>query len=316
MKAAIGIDIGGTKIAIGVVQEDGNVLAKFEFPTEVEMGPDFATEQIISYLTEILNKFLISGIGIGCPGPLDPRRGVVLSPPNLKSWHGYLLVDKIDSAFQLPIRLLNDADAAAFGEYFFTYRETYKHVLYVTVSTGIGGGIIINGSLYEGALSGAGEIGHSVILPDGPICGCGKYGCLETLASGTALNNIWKQRLIKEGKLVDPNWNSKDLFVKASENEPLALSVIEEASTQLALGLSQVIQTLNPELLILGGGVIIGQQAYFEMVREKLPNYLLDQHSQFLKIEKASQGSLAGMKGAAASILSEVKDIGGIPNGI
>ncbi|WP_028391713.1 ROK family protein [Bacillus cihuensis] len=306
MKTAIGIDIGGTKIAIGVVQEDGNVLTTHEFPTEVENGPDYATDLIISCVKEFMQQFpTIRGIGIGAPGPLDSKQGIVLNPPNLKSWHSYPIVHKIDSVFRLPVRILNDADAAAFGEYFFTYRDTYKHVLYVTVSTGIGGGIIINESLYEGALSGAGEIGHSVIRPEGLVCGCGKQGCLETLASGTALSRIWKDRMAAEGKPVDPNWNSKDLFAQFHENDHIAQSVIEEATTHLAMGLSQAIQALNPELLILGGGVIIGQPVFYKMVSEKLPNYLLDQHSQLLKIEKASHGALAGVKGAAATILSK-----------
>jgi glucokinase len=317
MKTAIGIDIGGTKIAIGVVQEDGKVLATNEFPTRVEYGPDYATDLIVSCVEEFMQQFpTVTGIGIGAPGPLDSKQGKVLNPPNLKSWHGYPLARRIGSAFRVPVKMLNDADAATFGEYFFTFRDTYKHVLYVTVSTGVGGGIIINSSLYEGALSGAGEIGHSVVQREGPVCGCGKQGCLEALASGTALNRIWKERMAAVGKPVDPNWNSKDLFAHFDKNDPIAQSVVEEASTHLALGLSQVIQALNPELLILGGGVIIGQPSFYEMVYEKLPSYLLDQHSQLLTIEKARHGTLAGVMGAAAIILSKDEDIGGKQNGI
>ncbi|MCH1625212.1 ROK family protein [Ferdinandcohnia quinoae] len=305
MRLSIGIDIGGTKIAMGAVQEDGNILRKHEFPTDVARGPEYATKQIIAYTTKLIEEFPnIIGIGIGCPGPLDSKKGIVRNPPNLKSWHGYPLVQNIDSAFHLPIRLLNDADAAAFGEYYFTYRKTFKHVLFVTVSTGIGGGIIINGSLYEGALSGAGELGHSVVAPNGPICGCGKRGCLEALASGMALQRIWMQQLASAEIPFDPQWDTRDLFTQAERNEPIAVEVIDQATTNLSLGLSQAIQTLNPELLILGGGVIIGQPAFYEKVCEKLPHYLLDQHKQHLVIEKASYGTMAGVIGAAATILS------------
>ncbi|MFT4414805.1 ROK family protein [Fredinandcohnia humi] len=308
MRTAIGIDIGGTKVAIGAVQEDGEVLASVQFPTEVEKGPDYAVTQIISSVSEIIRNYqVIEGIGIGCPGPLDTKRGIVTNPPNLKTWHGYSLVQKIESAFQLPVRLLNDADAAALGEYFFTYRKTYKHVLYVTVSTGIGGGIIINGQLYEGSKSGAGELGHSVIDPKGPLCGCGKSGCLEALASGTAITRIWKERLVQRGSQIEPTWSGKELFAQAAEGDSLAKEVIEEATTHFALGLSQAIQTLNPELLILGGGVVIGQPAFYEQVKTKLPHYLLDQHKESLQIEMASHGTMAGVIGAAASILETRK---------
>ncbi|WP_243356121.1 ROK family protein [Bacillus litorisediminis] len=304
MKAAIGIDIGGTKIAIGVVDENGKILSDTQFPTEVELGPDNAMKQIISHVSEMREKHKeIAGIGIGCPGPIDTKKGIVVNPPNLKTWHDYPVVQEIESAFQMPVRLLNDADAAALGEYFFTYRHTYLHVLYLTVSTGIGGGIIINGRLYEGASSGAGEIGHSVIEPNGPLCGCGKRGCLEALASGTALTRIWKQRLANAGSPIEPTWGGKELFAQAESGDSLANEVIEESSEYIALGLSQTIQTLNPELLILGGGVVIGQPEFYKKIRKKLSFYLLNPHKQALQIERASHGAMAGVKGAAASIL-------------
>ena len=304
MRAAIGIDIGGTKIAIGVVDENGKILSNIQFPTEVELGPENALKQIISYVSEMREKHQeIAGIGIGCPGPIDTTKGIVVNPPNLKTWHGYPVVQEIESAFQMPVRLLNDADAAALGEYFFTYRNTYKHVLYLTVSTGIGGGIIINGRLYEGASSGAGEIGHSVIEPNGPLCSCGKRGCLEALASGTALTRIWKQRLAAAGSPIEPTWGGKELFVQAAAGDSLANKVIEESSEYIALGLSQTIQTLNPELLILGGGVVIGQPEFYEKIWKKLSAYLLDPHKQALQMERASHGAMTGVKGAAASIL-------------
>ncbi|WP_436376009.1 ROK family protein [Cytobacillus sp. BC1816] len=308
MRKAIGIDIGGTKIAIGVVEENGHIISNTQFPTKVDAGPDYAINQIISYVSEMReNHQGIVGIGIGCPGPIDKKKGIIGNPPNLKTWHGYPLMHKIESAFQMPARLLNDADAAALGEYFYTFRKTHKHVLYVTVSTGIGGGIIINGQLYEGAASGAGEVGHSVIQPDGPLCGCGKRGCLEVLASGTALMSIWKIRLVNEGISAEPTWNGKELFAQAAAGDALAKEVIEEASSYLALGLSQAIQTLNPELLILGGGVMIGQQEFYEKVKNKLPDFLFDQHKLTLQIERASHGTMAGVKGAAASILENTK---------
>lgn len=307
MRTAIGIDIGGTKIALGVIDEKGNILSSVQFPTEVEKGPDRAISQIISCVSEMRESHQgIMGIGIGCPGPINTEKGIVDSPPNLKTWHGYPLVHKIESAFQTPIRLLNDADAAALGEYFFTFRKTHKHVLYVTVSTGIGGGIIINGKLYEGACSGAGELGHSVIRPDGPLCSCGKRGCLEVFTSGTGITRNWKERLIQAGMPVDSRWNGKELFARAKSGDVIANEVIEEASTYLALGLSQAIQTLNPELLILGGAVILGQPDFYAKMKNKLPIYLFEQHRQNLQIEIASLGTMAGVKGAAASILEKL----------
>ncbi|MBM7585593.1 glucokinase [Bacillus pakistanensis] len=306
MKAAVGIDIGGTKIAIGLVREDGMVLREMEFPTNVDSGPDQALNKMVQHIRSMYSvEPNIIGIGIGSPGPLDTREGKILSPPNLQTWHGYPLVKKIESAFQTKVKLMNDADAAAFAEYYYSHRSGYNHMMYVTVSTGIGGGLILNGKLYEGALSGAGEIGHMSMESCGPICGCGKMGCLESFSSGTGMMNAWKQKLTRLQQPIDPNWTGKDLFEQAASGEMTAAEVVMNGVDYLARGISQAVQLLNPELVVLGGGVILAQPTFYKQIVQRVPSYLLEHHRRNLTFSIAEQGRNAGFKGAAAIIHAE-----------
>ncbi|MCP3740016.1 ROK family protein [Rossellomorea sp. BNER] len=308
MKAAVGIDIGGTKIAIGLVREDGMVLREAEFPTDVSGGPDQALGKIVHHIKSLYSvEPNIIGIGIGSPGPLDTKAGIVLSPPNLQTWHGYPVVEKIESAFPTKVKLINDADAAAFAEYYYIHRSDYKHIMYVTVSTGIGGGLILNGELYEGALSGAGEIGHMSMESCGPICGCGKIGCLEAFSSGTGMMNAWKQKLTRLQQQFDPNWTGKDLFEQAASGEMTALEVVMSGADYLARGISQAVQLLNPELVVLGGGVILAQPSFYKQIVQRVPSHLLEHHRRNLVFSIAEQGRNAGFKGAAATIFAENK---------
>ncbi|MEW9502196.1 ROK family protein [Jeotgalibacillus marinus] len=306
MKVAVGIDIGGTKIAIGLVREDGKVLKEIEFPTNVDGGPDQALEKMIQYIKSLYTvEPNIIGIGIGSPGPLDTKAGIVLEPPNLQSWHGYPLVQKIDSAFRTKVKLINDADAAAFAEYYYSHRSVYSHMIYVTVSTGIGGGLILNGELYEGVLSGAGEIGHMSMASNGPLCGCGKIGCLEAFSSGTGMMNTWKKKLESLQQPFDPDWTGKDLFEQGASGETTAAEVVKSGADYLARGISQAVQLLNPELVVLGGGIVLAQPTFYQQVVQAVPNYLLDHHKRNIVFAIAEQGRTAGFKGAAAAVLAE-----------
>ena len=188
----VGIDIGGTKLATVVADKDGNILQKVRKPTESEKGPHHAVQLLLEMVDEAidlagLRREDISGIGVSCGGPLDTKTGIIYSPPNLPGWDALPLKEMIESEFHIPTVIENDANASALAEARFGGGRGYDYVLYMTMSTGIGGGIIADGEIYHGANDSAGEVGHQILLPDGPLCGCGQYGCLEALCSGPAI---------------------------------------------------------------------------------------------------------------------------------
>ncbi len=187
MGRCIGVDVGGTKIAAARVEPDGSLSRRFRADTRADEGPDGVIERICQGIEQVMGEEKVEGIGIACPGPLDARTGVVLSPPNLPGWDRIPLKDRLEERFGVPVRVENDANAAAWGEYLLGAGRGADPMVYITVSTGIGGGIVLDGRLYRGADTFAGEIGHTIVDPGGAPCSCGRRGCLEALASGTAI---------------------------------------------------------------------------------------------------------------------------------
>ena len=188
----VGIDIGGTKLATVVADKTGHILGKVRKPTLSEKGPEYAIHLLFDMVREVvsqadLEQKAISAIGVSCGGPLDTKTGIVYSPPNLPGWDALPLKARLESEFLVPVTIENDANASALAEFRFGGGRGYSAVLYMTMSTGIGGGIVIDGQVYHGANDSAGEVGHQILLPNGPRCGCGKQGCLEALCSGPAI---------------------------------------------------------------------------------------------------------------------------------
>src|SRR6516162_2973845 len=188
-KAALGVDIGGTKVAIGVVNREGKILAQQRAPMvasgSAEAGLDAVTVAIDSKLSSTTME--IESIGICAPGPLDPTRGIVLNPPNVPCWRNFPLAKKVSAKYRVPVKVDNDANAAALAETLWGSARGFRYVFYATIGTGIGTGIVFDGSIYHGKTGSAGEGGHVSIDYRGPVCGCGKRGCIEVLASGTAI---------------------------------------------------------------------------------------------------------------------------------
>ncbi len=192
-----GIDIGGTKIAVALEDSSGEKIAHALLPMRTEIG----AAAIVGMISQTIEKMLaengtaLTAVGIGCPSPLDIERGLVMSPSNLQDWDNFPIVKLFRDRFNVPVVLDNDANAAALGEYVYGAGRGYKNVVYVTVSTGIGGGIILNGEIYHGIAAGAGELGHTIVKPDGIRCNCGSVGCLETICAGVHIARRAKERL-------------------------------------------------------------------------------------------------------------------------
>jgi len=267
MKYAIGIDIGGTKISLVLGTEKGKILARREIATGTRAKAKACVKELISNLGSLIREANISpkqilGIGVGCPGAVNAQKGILPRSPNLPGWTGLPLKRILKKATGLSVYLANDANAAALGESFFGAGQNSKNFIYITVSTGIGGGIVIDGRLYEGSGFVAGEVGHTSIVPDGKKCACGKRGCLEAYASGTAIGNFVRERMTKVNTIIrkflsgNKKISARQVGMAAREGDKLSIESYKQAGYYLGIGIANLLNILNPEKIVIGGGVL------------------------------------------------------------
>jgi len=309
----VGIDLGGTKIYAALAKLDGELVAEIIEPTEKDGKALLA--QLLNIVKKVLDRGGISrekvlGIGIGAPGTIDFKTGTVITAPNLP-WENYPLKIKMQAELRLPVEVENDANLAALGEFKYGAGRGFKDLVYVTVSTGVGAGIIIGGQLYRGSSGSAGELGHTVVEPGGPKCNCGKKGCLEVMASGTAIGRMARQLVddgFGQGILKLAGGKKENITAKTVGNAFLAgdteaRAILEEVAFYLGIGLSNVINLLNPALLVLGGGVINIGEPFLELVNNELALQVLPQPHKDLTLRKAQLGAKTGVMGAVALAL-------------
>jgi glucokinase len=308
----IGVDIGGTKTAMGISSRDGCILARSEIRTSKE--PHIVLSWVTDNYLQWKNLYLheqgseIKGIGIGCPGPLDRTNGTILNAPNLEEWYGYPIVKHLEESCFCPVYLENDANVAALGEFRYGAGMGYQNLVYLTISTGIGGGIIINGKLYIGTDGCAGEFGHMTIEPDGPSCKCGNNGCLEALASGTAIMREANEYL-KAGQptllreLFGDTVTSEQVAHGAKMGDHIANIVIQRAMRYLGIGIANIMTELCPQVIILGGGVTNIGDIMFSMVRHEVSKRVTMVNPGHIPILPAILGRDIGIKGAIAFLM-------------
>ncbi len=308
----LAVDIGGTKIIAAIISSKGEVMAKEYCPTLAGEGSQAVIDRLFSTVDHLLGSRDISlsqlhSISIAAAGAIDSDNGVVTLSPNLPGWRDIPLRDIVKEKYGVNTLLINDASAAVLGEHRFGAGRGLNNLIYITVSTGIGGGIIINGELYLGASGGAGEIGHTTIDVNGPRCSCGNTGCLEMLASGTAVAREAIRR-IKAGErssLTDivgdkvDNITAEEVSIAAQGGDSLASEVIANAGTYLGVGLLNLVNIFNPEMIIVGGGVskmgdLLLEPAW-QVVRERAYRLL----AQAVRIVVAELGDDAEILGAA-----------------
>lgn len=263
----VGVDIGGTKIAVSLGTQKGEVLGKTVFSAKKSKKASALLDQIQFSISELLSerglgKQHLLGIGVAIPGAIDPRRQMVLKSPNSPYWENFPIKPVFMRKFRIPVVIENDANAAALGERYFGLGKGVDHFLYITVSTGIGSGIVVNGSLVRGEKGTAGEIGHMTIMRGGLRCHCGKKGCLEAYSSGIAIADHLK-RAIRKGarskyfeKIKLTNISGQLVSQAARAGDHLAIQARKIAADFLGIGLANVINLLNPKRIILGGGVM------------------------------------------------------------
>ena len=308
--AVLAIDIGGTKLALGLVDGAGRILQRDEIPTRAAEGPERVLGRLVELASAMRERatpaYAVRRVGIACAGPLDREAGLILDPPNLPGWTRIALVERMERALALPAVLDNDANAAALGEFRYGAGQGARSLVYLTVSTGIGGGIILDGRLWHGFGDSAGEIGHMTIDPAGPPCGCGNHGCLEALASGPAIARRAREALRggRPSRLRDlPEATAADVVRLAGEGDALATEVWDAAVHALALGVGAAITILAPERVIIGGGVAQAGDALFAPLRREVRQRVKLVAVESVPILPAALGRDVGILGAAALAL-------------
>lgn len=302
-EAVAGIDIGGTKIAIALNDLQGERLVSERLPTEPESGANRILENILQSIEKMLLQTgaQLKAIGIGCPGAVDIERGLVLSPSNLPGWNKIPIVEFFEKRFNAVTVLDNDANAAALGEYFYGAGRGFKEMLYVTISTGIGGALISNGVLHHGVGASAGEVGHMIVVPDGFPCRCGANGCLETIGSGLSIARRLKEKLaLQKNKNFESDGEITAATVVESviKGDETAIEVWDETCRYLAVGIGNAITLTAPEIVVIGGGVSAAGELLLEPLRREIKKNVKMPPIEKIKIVRASLGSESGVCGA------------------
>jgi glucokinase len=303
-----GIDIGGTKIAVALETLDGERIAARRLPTQVEIGAYAVVETVLQAIAEMLeeNQAQLISIGIGCPSPLDIEKGLVMSPSNLRDWDNFPIVKLFEDRFKVPVILENDANTAALGEFVQGAGRGLQNIVYVTVSTGIGGGIILDGEIFHGVAAGAGELGHTIVQPDGVQCNCGSIGCLETVSAGVHIARRTREKLangaasIMREMVADISEVSAKTVVEAvRRNDKLAVEIWDETCKFLAIGIANAITLLAPEAVVIGGGIAAATgDLLFEPLRKLLPQYVSMIPPEKINVIPAELGDESGVCGA------------------
>jgi glucokinase len=253
-------------------------------------------------------KGLVSGIGICAPGPLDPRTGVVINPPNLPGWRNFPLADLISKSYRLPVRVDNDGNAAALAEAIWGAGRGYRNVFCATIGTGIGTGIVFDGRIYHGRTGAAAEGGHNTIDYRGPRCGCGKLGCIEALASGPAIARRASEKIAagRQSSILELAGGridhiTSELVGRAYvAGDSLAKEILEETAMFLTVWLGNIVDLLEPDVMIIGGGAASMLQPFFGEIRDRLPTWCVNSHCQEIPLVTAHYGADAGIAGGAA----------------
>ncbi|HEY7062716.1 MAG TPA: ROK family protein [Chloroflexota bacterium] len=308
---AVAVDLGGTHFRVALVGRHGDLHSHGVYDTDAASGPDAILARIADAILQAVAAAPpgsgIVGVGIVAPGPIDPWRGVIYTAPNLPGWDNLPLADRLAAATHLPVRAGNDANLAALGEHRFGAGRGVSHMVFVTVSTGVGGGIIVDDQLLLGARGVAGEPGHMTIDLNGPRCNCGNRGCLEALASGTAIARQATEALTsgRASALGGPGAmpTAAAVAAAAAAGDALATEVVEDAARAMGVGVVNLLHLFDPRMVVLGGGVSRSGELWWQAVRAEVERRAMPIYLQGLQIVPAALGDNAGLCGAAAMVL-------------
>ena len=317
MRYVIGIDIGGTNLVVGAVAEDGSGYRHLSSePTRPEDGPDAVLERLTRQAKTVIVATLaepgatVIGVGVGAPGPLNTRTGIIFLTPNL-GWVDLPLRQRMSDALGYPTTLDNDANCAVLGEWWQGAARGTEHAIGVTIGTGVGGGVIIGGRLYHGASDCAGEFGHTTLDAGGRKCKCGNYGCLEAYASGPSIANRAVEAIRAGAVSIIPDKVGGDLdrvtaqevYQASQEGDEVALEVVRDAARYLGAGIANLINIFNPEVVVVCGGVTQAGDRLFGPLRQEVTRRAFRPAVEACRIVPGELSGTAGVYGAAASFL-------------
>lgn len=306
----LAIDIGGTQFGLALSTPDGKIIKHCQRSTDRAGGAKWMIEHILSESQTLIKQapdpVLSCGIGFG--GPVNFDTQTIINSTHVKGWDNCPLPNIIKEKLGIPAIVDNDANVGALGEFTFGAGKNSTHLVYYTISTGIGGGIIINGQIYRGGNGNAGELGHCPILRDGPLCDCGNHGCLESLCSGTAIGKRTQKAVAKhprKGRVLctlagDHAITAKTLFDAAKQQDPFAQSLIEEICTDLGMGVATAMNAFAPNVIVIGGGVSKAGRVLFDPLRKITDRFLMPIHRPHLNIRQAKLKGRSVLFGAIA----------------
>lgn len=308
----LGVDIGGTKIAAGLVDREGSIIRQIRQPMvahgSAEAGLEAVFSAIDAFSTPSGKEF--EAIGICAPGPLDPKTGIVLNPPNLPCWRNFPLAQKVADKYGQPVKVDNDANAAALAETRWGAARGYHYVFYATLGTGIGTGIVLDGRIYHGNTGSAGEGGHVSIDYQGPVCNCGKRGCIEILAAGPAIGKRARAKVEAEptraAKILEfakgnvSSVTSEHVAQAYAAGDALAREILEETVGLLVPWLGNIVDLLDPDILVMGGGVSAMLEPFFGEIKDRLPRWCVNPRAAEIPLVLAHYKADAGVAGGAA----------------
>ena len=310
MKTIISVDIGGTQIRVAVYPSHG--IEPIRQKRISTVGSGTAVERMTGLIKELWSQEEeVLAISAGAPGQVDPEAGVIIAAPNIAGWADLHLKSELEGSFHVPVYLNNDANLAALGEWHFGAAQGHHDIFYMTVSTGIGGGVILRDHLLLGIHGLATEVGHVVISPDGPLCSCGKRGHLEAFSSGTAIASYCANE-IKSGRTSSLSANevhsAKEIADAARAGDPLAMEAFQRATHYLGICLANYLHLFNPSIVVIGGGVSRSGDFFWKQIREVIDQFVLsDSYTKDLKIVPAALGDDCGLLGALAMAHTNLK---------
>ena len=307
-KIYVGVDLGGTNIKVGICDEQGNLLHTYEGPTGVEDGAQAVLDRIAEYVKKVVSDSAyeweqVAGVGAGVAGFIDIASGTVMFAPNLK-WKEVPVKKELEARLGLPVALDNDANVAALGEAWSGAGAGIKNMVAFTLGTGVGGGIIIDGRIYQGFRGMAGELGHIKVVPDLEAiqCGCGQLGCVETVSSATGIIRMAKDAVARGESTalsLNDNITAKDVFDAARDGDEVAIRIVKRAAYYLGKAMAAVAVVLNPQRFIIGGGVSRAGDILFNEIRKVYEQNVPSAFSEQVDIVPAKLGNDAGVVGAA-----------------
>ncbi len=322
----LGVDLGGTKILTSVVNPEGRILSWDRSATPAGQGSEGVIRAILASAERALQGGSVtiervSAVGIGAPGLVDTKAGILFTSPNLPGWKDIPLRDIIQEKLREKAFLINDGSAAALGEHYFGAAKGVSHFIYITISTGIGGGIVIDGKVLNGFKGMAGEIGHMTIADEGPPCHCGNRGCWEALASGTALAKAARKLIetgadttilnFAEGKI--DNVTAHTVQSAAEKGDPMANDLILKTAYYFGVGVANLINIFNPEMIVIGGGLSNMGERLFKPAHTVVEERAFNRAYRTVRFVRAALGRNSGVLGAAAFAFAEMKRPGGEP---